>query len=311
MKIDLEKIKSEKSTEDLLRFSILNIDKPTGPTSFQISDFVCKLMNATKTSHMGTLDPQVTGVLPITLNRACRLSGVLMGHDKSYVGIMRLHEEIPEADLRKEMKKFIGKIKQLPPVRSSVKRAEREREIKTFEILEISRRSSPQVASMLKNSEQNSRVLDIGGKDVLFQTEVQAGTYIRKLVHDLGENIGGAHMLELRRTKAGIFGEENLVSLYELEKAVEDYKSGNEEPLRKILIPAEIISQAIPTIFVKKESLPQLLTGKPIFHKDLLGRHSPLPPETKVAVFQNDRFVEIAKVIDHKEIFAKPEFVLN
>src|SRR3990172_658016 len=111
---------------------------------------------------MGTLDPQVSGVLPITLGRACKLSDYFMHKDKEYVGIIRLHEDISEEELKKEIQKFIGKITQLPPVRSRVKREEREREIKTFEILE-------------KN-----------GKDVLFKTEVEAGTYIRKLIHDIG-----------------------------------------------------------------------------------------------------------------------------
>jgi len=179
--IDLEKIKSSKTTEELLKFSILNIDKPTGPTSFQISQFVKKSLAVNKTSHFGTLDPAVTGVLPVGIGRACRLNEYLMHRDKTYVGIMRLHKEISLALLKKTIEKFIGKIQQLPPVRSRVKRAIREREVKFFEILEIE------------------------DKDILFKTQVQAGTYIRKICDDMGKEIGGAHMLELRRTEAGIF----------------------------------------------------------------------------------------------------------
>src|SRR3990167_9432482 len=149
----------------ILNFSLLNIDKPSGPTSFKVSQFVRKSLNLSKTAHMGTLDPQVSGVLPITLGRACRLSEILMHRNKTYVGIMHLHEEVDRKTLEKQLKKFIGKITQLPPVRSRVKRQERQREIHTFKILEIQ------------------------GKDVLFETEVQAGTYIRKLIHDLGESL--------------------------------------------------------------------------------------------------------------------------
>lgn len=85
--IDLEKIKQGKSVKELLNFSILNIDKPSGPTSFQVSDFVRKELGLKKTSHFGTLDPKVTGVLPIALGRACKLTGFFIGHNKEYTGI--------------------------------------------------------------------------------------------------------------------------------------------------------------------------------------------------------------------------------
>src|SRR3989344_7620689 len=207
--MDIKKPKSRKSTKELLEFSIINIDKPSGPTSFSVSQFVKNVLGLRKTSHLGTLDPAVTGVLPVALNRACRLNEYLMHRNKVYVGIMRLHEDIDIKKLKSEMEKFLGKIKQLPPKKSRVKRAIREREIVKFEILEKE------------------------GKDVLFLADVQEGTYIRKLCSDLGENIGGAHLLELRRIKAGLFNEEDksFVNLYDFEKAVGEYKEGSEEKL--------------------------------------------------------------------------------
>lgn len=285
MKIDIEKIKN-KPIKELLEFSIINLDKPTGPTSFSISNFVKKTLNLRKTSHLGTLDPMVTGVLPVALNRACRLNDYLMHRDKTYIGIMRVHTDVSDDTLKKEIKNFIGKITQLPPIRARVKRAERVREIKRFEILERN------------------------GKDILFLAEVQAGTYIRKLIHDLGEKIGGAHMLELRRTQAGTFTEKTVVNLYDLEKAVEEYKKGKEEPLRKILVPGEIISQVMPVVQVRDTNLKQLLTGKPLFHKDLLEK-----PEknidSPIAVFSGERFIGCYEVVNKGDIFAKPEFILN
>ena len=165
--MNLEEIKQNKSIKELLEFGIINIDKSSGPTSFDISDFVRKKLELRKTSHFGTLDPKVTGVLPIALNRACKLTGYFLGHDKEYVGIMRFHEEIDRKKVEKAIKeKFTGVITQLPPVKSRVKRAERQREIKSFEILEQE------------------------GKDFVFKTVVQGGTYIRKLLHDLGEELG-------------------------------------------------------------------------------------------------------------------------
>ena len=100
MEINLEKIKEKKSIKELLEFSIINIDKCTGPTSFSVSQFVKKTLGLRKTSHLGTLDPMVTGVLPIALNRACRLNDYLMHRDKTYVGIMRLHADVADKTLK-------------------------------------------------------------------------------------------------------------------------------------------------------------------------------------------------------------------
>src|SRR3990170_2219687 len=135
--VNTKEIKSQKSIKDLLEFGIINIDKPSGPTSFDISDFVRKKLGLRKTSHFGTLDPKVTGVLPIALNRACKLTGFFLGENKEYVGIMRFHEEVEIERIRDIIeKKFSGKIMQKPPVKSRVKRVEREREIMYFEIIE-------------------------------------------------------------------------------------------------------------------------------------------------------------------------------
>lgn len=261
----MQKINEMKEIKKLLEFSILNIDKPSGPTSFNISDFVRKTLNLRKTSHFGTLDPKVTGVLPIALNRACKLTGFFLGEDKEYVGVMRIHEDISLEKIKDMIKrKFTGKIKQTPPVKSRVKRQEREREIKNFEILEKE------------------------GKDVLFKTNVQGGTYIRKLIDDLGKELGiGAHMLELRRTRAGIFSEEDksFINLYDLEK-IKD----NEDELRKILIPAEeALKKIFPAVQIKKESEKKLLTGKSITKEDIRSGEI----NEKFIAFCNEKFIGI------------------
>ena len=87
-------------------------------------------MKLRKTSHFGTLDPKVTGVLPVALNRACKLTGYFLGEDKEYIGVMRIHEDIDIEIIKKAIQeKFIGKIIQMPPVKSRVKRQNRPREI--------------------------------------------------------------------------------------------------------------------------------------------------------------------------------------
>lgn len=287
---------TKKSIQELLEFSIINLDKPSNPTSFNVSDSVRKMFNdvgikVKKTSHFGTLDPKVTGVLPIAINRACKLTGFFIGHDKEYIGIMRIHEDIGIEKIRKKIKeKFLGKIKQTPPVKSRVKRQEREREIKKFDLLE-------------KN-----------GKDILFHTEVEGGTYIRKLIDDLGKDLGiGAHMLELRRVRAGIFSEEDkeFVNLYDLENAIKDFEKGDEKLLRKILIPADnALKKNFPFVEIKKSSVKEKLTGKSILKKDLIKKEN-FENEDLICIHSKDKFIGIYKIINEDERFAKPEFVFQ
>jgi H/ACA ribonucleoprotein complex subunit 4 len=285
--MDIEKLKAKKSIQELLEFGIINIDKSSGPTSFDISDFVRKKLDLRKTSHFGTLDPKVTGVLPVALNRACKLTGYFLGEDKEYVGIMRIHENVSLEKIKELIsEKFLGTIKQTPPVKSRVKRQEREREIKRFTILE-------------KNE-----------KDILFEVECQGGTYIRKLIDDLGKNINGAHMLELRRVRAGIFKEKTCVNLYDFEKAVEEYKKGNEQLLRDIIIPAEIITELHPIVQIKKEIAPLVLKGSPI-HNHFLEKKENFDVGKIICIFSGDKFMGMFKVINQGGIFAKSEFVMQ
>ena len=267
--------------KQLMKFAILNIDKPSGPTSFDISYFVREKFGLRKTSHFGTLDPKVTGVLPIALNRACKLTGFFLGEDKEYVGIMRMHEEISLDKIKKMIKeKFTGKIRQTPPVKSRVKREEREREVRNFEILEKE------------------------GNDILFKATVQGGTYIRKLIDDLGKELGvGAHMLELRRVRAGIFKEtdtlkgtsKEFVNLYDLEKM-------SEEELKRILIPGEeALKKIFPVVQVKEKAVKKLLTGKPILEEDTEEKM----PE-RFAAFCKEKFIGIYKKVGD---IGKAEFV--
>jgi len=284
LNLNPQKLKKKKTTKELLEFGIINIDKPSGMTSFDVSDFVRKILKefgVRKTSHFGTLDPMVTGVLPVALNRACKLTGFFLGENKEYIGTMRIHEDISLEQITKTIKKdFIGKIIQLPPVKSRVKRQEREREIKKFELLEKK------------------------GKEVSFVVECQGGTYVRKLVHDLGEKLGiGAHMTKLRRVRAGIFKEKNSVPLKELENI-------KEKRLREIIIPAEVVSEVYEAIEVKREFVDKLLHGAPL-HNEFLKEKKKLEKNEIVCIFSEEQFIGMYKIINEENIFAKPEFVLQ
>jgi len=279
----------KRDIKELLEFCIINLDKPAGPTSFSAINAVRKIIGAKKAGHFGTLDPMVTGVLPIALNRACKLSNYFMKKDKEYVGEMHVHKEIGKEKLEDEMNKFIGKIIQKPPVKSRVKRVERERTINKFKIVKI------------RKSAKKKGVI------VEFHSDVQAGTYIRKLISDLGERIGGAHMIKLRRVRAGIFKEADSFTIEKIREAFEEYKKGREDKLRKILIPAEIIKQMITSVQIKPEIVEGLLNGKPIMNDDVKS----VPNSELFSVFSGERFIGIYKRVDEEEIIARAEFVKN
>ena len=230
----------ERATEEIINYGIVNINKCQGPTSHQVSDYVQKILGIKKSGHSGTLDPNVHGLLPVALGRATRIVQGLLKSGKEYIGIMHLHKDIDEKKLNETIKNnFTGKIKQIPPLKSAVKRVKREREIYYFEVLEKD------------------------GQDVLFIVGCEAGTYIRKLIHDLGQKLKiGAHMLELRRTKAGPFDEKTLFTLQDLTDAFYFYKNEkNDKFLRKIIQPVENAITHQPKIWVFDTTVDTLCHG--------------------------------------------------
>src|SRR5574341_1238227 len=229
----------ERKIQDLREYGVIDLNKPKGPTSHMASDYVQKILHIEKAGHGGSLDPGVTGVLPVATDRATRIVQALLTAGKEYVCIMHLHKPVEQAELEKALKEFVGKITQMPPVKSSVVRKEREREVYYLDILEID------------------------GQDVLFRMGSQAGTYVRKLCHDVGKRLKvGAHMAELIRTKAGPFTEKDWVSLQDLEDAYAFWKEdGNEKFLRHCIRPVEFAVQHLPKVWIQDSACDTVCHG--------------------------------------------------
>ncbi|MBT4651292.1 RNA-guided pseudouridylation complex pseudouridine synthase subunit Cbf5 [Candidatus Woesearchaeota archaeon] len=252
----------QRSIEELTNYGIINLDKPAGPTSHQVSDKIKKIFKVKKAGHSGTLDPQVTGVQPIAIGRATKITQFLLTAPKEYVGIMHIHKLVEQNIVEETIKQFIGKIQQLPPIKSAVKRQIRTREIYEFELLEIKK------------------------QDVLFRVKCQAGTYIRKLCHDLGQAMNvGAHMAELRRTQAGPFTEaDHLASLPDVKDAYHLYKEeDNSKFLKKILQPIENATVHLPKCWILDTTITSLTHGR-----DLA-----VPGISKLENFRKDETVAI------------------
>jgi tRNA pseudouridine(55) synthase len=148
---------NQRSVPELINYGVVNIDKPKGPTSHQVSSYTQNILKLKKGGHAGTLDPKVTGILAVALGDATRIVQALLPAGKEYICLMHLHKEIDEYDIRKVCAEFVGKIRQLPPIKSAVKREWRYRKIYYL------------------------KIHDVIDQDVLFLVGCQAGTYIRKL----------------------------------------------------------------------------------------------------------------------------------
>ena len=237
------KIPTERSIEELLNYGIINLDKPSNPTSHEVVSYVKRILNIPKAGHSGTLDPQVTGVLPTALGKATRILDTLLLAGKEYVCNMRLHKDVEEHRIREIMGEYIGDLYQRPPIRASVKRVLRVRTIYDMEIFDIKER------------------------EVLFRLSCQAGTYVRKYCHDVGQSLScGAHMKELRRTRSGPFSESDFLStLQDLYDAYMWYIEEKDDiPLRNVILPMEFGVKHLPRIVVKDSAIDPLCHGAPL-----------------------------------------------
>lgn len=229
----------DRDVEELLRLGVINLDKPSGPTSHQVSAWVKQILNVVRAGHGGTLDPRVTGVLPVALNDSTRALHALLAGDKEYVGVLRLHQDVERKKVEGIFSDFRGEIFQLPPVRSAVKRELRKRTVYELNLLEMD------------------------GRDGLFQVRCESGTYIRTLCNDIGEALGiGGHMKDLRRTRTASFTEKESHTLQELKDAWIAWESeGDDGPIRKVIQPMERLMDHLPKVQIKDTAVDAICHG--------------------------------------------------
>lgn len=260
----------ERPIEEYIRRGVINLDKPAGPTSHEVTSWVKKILNPVfkygdlKAGHSGTLDPNVTGLLPVMLGDATKAVDALLTAGKEYVCLMKLHTAVPEKEIKRVFSEFTGEIYQKPSIKSAVKRETRIRTIYYLELLEM---------------EDNN---------VLFKVGCEAGTYIRKLCHDMGLALGaGAHMQELRRTKTGPFREdETLITLHDLQDAyIARQENGNEQFLRKVVKPMEFALSHLPKIVIRDNAVDAICHGAALAAPGVLSAESGIEKGDPVAIF--------------------------
>ena len=230
---------SKRSVEELLQSSVVIINKQAGPSSHQVAAWLRDSFEIKLTGHGGTLDPNVTGVLPISLGSASKVIKVMQESAKEYLCLMNYKRDPGVKKISSMFEKFTGPIYQIPPFQAAVKRELRIRRIYEIELLE--------------HNSQNT----------LFRVLCEGGTYIRNLCEDIGSALGiDCWMEQLIRTKSGPFRIEDSVTLVEAHDMYVSWKeSGDASKLSKILRPLEEMLVDIPSIEAKDSAVDAICHG--------------------------------------------------
>ncbi|OMJ16080.1 Centromere/microtubule-binding protein cbf5 [Smittium culicis] len=226
-----------------IKYGVINLDKPSNPSSHEVVAWIKKILRVEKTGHSGTLDPKVTGCLIVCIDRATRLVKSQQSAGKEYVCVLRLHDSIPnESDLTRAVSTLTGALFQRPPLISAVKRQLRVRTIYNSSLIEF----------------DNKRKLGI------FHVSCEAGTYIRTLCVHLGLLLGvGGHMQELRRVRSGALSEnDNLMTMHDVLDAQYQYDNTRDETyLRRVVRPLEWLLVNYKRVVVKDSAVNAICYG--------------------------------------------------
>ncbi len=250
------------------KYGWLCIDKPKGISSAKVVSILRSLLKMKKIGHGGTLDPLATGVLPVAIGEATKSVMFVQDCMKEYEFGIQFGKETESYDeegevvsendympskerIITEIPRFLGQIKQTPPI---------------FSAIRVSGKRAYELARSGENVELKERDVFIESleitsynpesKQVKFIVKCGKGTYIRSLGHDLAKNSGGiGYIFDLRRTKVGVFGKKNLISLEKLEKIV--HNTG----LDDVLLSVDSVLDDIPAILFSEEEARKLLNG--------------------------------------------------
>jgi len=265
----------KRSLEQLLKYGFILLDKPPGPTSHETVAWLKRILKIPKAGHSGTLDPQVSGVLPMGLGEGTKALEVLLYGPKEYHALGRLHSLPSKEKLKKVLEEFTGEIYQKPPQRSAVLRQTRTRTIYELELLE-----------------QKERLL-------LLRILCEAGTYVRKLIYDIGEILGpGATMIELRRTRVHQFTESSqLVTLHALANAYSLWtEKKDDSKLLELIRPIEHVLSELKSVVIRDSAVDALCHGAQLAIPGILKVSSNLKKDDLVAIYsQKGEVVALAK----------------
>lgn len=242
-----------------LKYGVINLDKPSNPSSHEVVAWVKRILKVEKTGHSGTLDPKVTGCLIICLNRATRLAKSQQGAGKEYVGVLKLHHDFEggRKALEEAIQTLVGPLFQKPPAISAVKKQLRIRNIYQMKLLDV----------------------DFENNRAAIWCDVEAGTYVRTLCEHIGLLIGtGGQMDELRRVRSGAMNENKyLYTMHDLLDAQYLYENHKDESyLRRVIKPLELLLTDLPRVVIKDSCVNSICYGAKLLVPGILRYSSKL-----------------------------------
>ncbi len=301
---------------------IINLDKPAGLSSNQALQQVKRLFRAQKAGHTGSLDPLATGVLPLCFGHATKISSVLLDADKTYQAGVHLgistdtgdaqgnvvHQSqcdpLERSEIETVAASFVGKIKQVPPMYSALKKNGKPLYLLARQGLEIEREAREIEIFSIK-------ILHYQWPRVDIEVCCSKGTYIRTLAEDMGNQLGcGAHLYALRRIRSANFTVEDSFTLAQLGKMKE------QGCLHEALLPIDYPLQHWPRVYIEQEQLPDLQHGRKIKlspsqlqQLDTL-EHRQLSSDDWVRIYDQEKLLALAIVeryLQEKACFLQPK----
>lgn len=286
---------------------ILVLDKPAGMSSNGALQHVKRLYNANKAGHTGNLDVPATGLLPICLGEATKVSAYLLDSNKTYrarcklgvttttadaAGEVLTTSEVPEisaVDLEKAFEKFIGDIEQVPPMYSALKHNGMRLYELAYKGIEVERKARNITIFSIK-------LIDFSHDEFEIDVSCSKGTYIRTLAEDIGHELGcGAHILTLRRLEAGPFKESQMMTQAELQDIAEQ----GLEQLDNLLLPMDLALMNFPEVKLTEDVAFYLCQGQAV-------TVSGLPKSGRLRIYnKSDQFLGLGEVAEDGRLAPK------
>lgn len=281
---------------------IINVFKPKGISSHGVVSRLRKILNLKRIGHTGTLDPNVTGVLPICIGKATRVSEYLLDANKEYIGELSLgiktdsqdsdgiilerkdllNLELTNESIYKIFSTYEGSIKQIPPMHSAIRHNGKRLYELAREGIEVERKA--------RNVEiYNLEILNIFNSKILFEIKCSKGTYVRTICNDIGEELGTfGYMSHLIRTGVGPFKIENAISLEQIEQMM------NENDL-SFLLPTDVAVKNLEKISLDSKFYNNIINGMKI-ETDIKKIDTEL-----YRIYCKNDFIGIGKIISEKD----------
>lgn len=289
---------------------IINIDKEKGYTSHDVVAKMRGILKMKKIGHTGTLDPDAEGVLPVCLGKGTKLVDLITDKDKTYIAELKLGVTTDTQDLSGQIlttrevnvnleqleasiEKYIGGYEQLPPMYSAIK-------VNGKKLYELARQGKEIERKRRRVQIDHIRILEYleATHEVKIEVDCGKGTYIRTLLHDIGEELGcGGAMKSLIRTKVGSFTRDKALKLSDVEYHM---KNGT---LENYIMPVETMFLTYPKCVIAKEFDKLVYNGNAFQKEHLIEKKEPLAKELVRVYDSEEHFIGIYQFKEEKESY--------